>query len=115
MRSIETLIRRLHPHFNIKPRQAQLNLCASTAARVALDADLVAPPAALHIGVQPHIRVAPTVADFRAGQDTVLGAALAHLRRELQAPVHSSPAVAQGFAAASLMDSITIAFEPPRV
>jgi C-terminal processing protease CtpA/Prc len=33
-------------------------------------------------GVQPHIRVVPTVADFRAGKDTVLEAALAHLRQQ---------------------------------
>jgi C-terminal processing protease CtpA/Prc len=33
-------------------------------------------------GIQPHIRVAPTVADFRLGKDTVLDAALAHLRQE---------------------------------
>ena len=31
-------------------------------------------------GIQPHIRVAPTVADFRLGKDTVLDAAVAHLR-----------------------------------
>ncbi len=36
-------------------------------------------------GIQPHIRVAPTVADFRAGKDTVLEAALAHLRQERRA------------------------------
>jgi hypothetical protein len=33
-------------------------------------------------GVQPHIRVVPTVADFRLGKDTVLEAALAYLRQE---------------------------------
>jgi len=33
-------------------------------------------------GIQPHIRVVPTVADFRLGKDTVLEAALAYLRQE---------------------------------
>jgi C-terminal processing protease CtpA/Prc len=33
-------------------------------------------------GIQPHIRVVPTVADFRLGKDTVLDAALAYLRQE---------------------------------
>lgn len=32
------------------------------------------------VGVQPHLRVSPTVADLRAGRDTVLEAALALLR-----------------------------------
>jgi C-terminal processing protease CtpA/Prc len=32
------------------------------------------------VGVQPKIRVAPTLADFRAGKDTVLEAAEAYLR-----------------------------------
>jgi C-terminal processing protease CtpA/Prc len=36
-------------------------------------------------GIQPHIRVGPTVADFRSGKDTVLEAALAHLRQERRA------------------------------
>lgn len=31
-------------------------------------------------GVQPKVRVTPTLADFRAGKDTVLDAALAYLR-----------------------------------
>lgn len=33
------------------------------------------------VGVQPHIKVAPTVADFRNGRDTVLEAALAELKK----------------------------------
>jgi C-terminal processing protease CtpA/Prc len=33
-------------------------------------------------GIQPHIRVVPTVADFRLGKDAVLEAALAYLRQE---------------------------------
>jgi C-terminal processing protease CtpA/Prc len=33
------------------------------------------------VGVQPHVKAAPTVADLRAGRDTVLEAALAHLRK----------------------------------
>ncbi len=32
------------------------------------------------VGVQPKIRVTPTVADFRAGKDTVLESAEAYLR-----------------------------------
>ena len=32
------------------------------------------------VGVQPKIRVMPTLADFRAGKDTVLEAAEAYLR-----------------------------------
>ena len=36
------------------------------------------------VGVQPHIAVAPTVADFRATRDTVLEAALADLQKTLK-------------------------------
>ncbi|HEX4945385.1 MAG TPA: S41 family peptidase [Blastocatellia bacterium] len=34
------------------------------------------------VGVQPHIKIAPTVADQRAGRDTVLEAALAELKKQ---------------------------------
>jgi hypothetical protein len=37
------------------------------------------------VGVQPKIRVTPTLADFRAGKDTVLESAEAYLRG--QAPM----------------------------
>jgi hypothetical protein len=37
------------------------------------------------VGVQPKIRVTPTLADFRAGKDTVLEAAEAYLRNHAPA------------------------------